>query len=479
MSPERRIFSNRTLNLRAVQAIGYDMDYTLIHYMVQEWEARAYHHVGRLLAEKGWPVDGLEFDPELVIRGLVIDTELGNVVKANRFGYVKHAYHGTRPMPFDELRKTYSRVIVDLAEPRWKFMNTLFSLSEAVLFMQLVDRLDEGRIEPGINYANLYATVRRTTDQAHIEGQLKGEILAEPERFVSLDPETPLALLDQLYAGKKLMLITNSEWSYTTAMMRYAFDRYLPSGMTWQDLFHFVIVEARKPAFFMAENPLFEVINHDGDLRPARGRMEAGGHYLGGNAKLVEEALGIDGDEILYVGDHLFSDVHVSKSVQRWRTALVLRELESEVRAIHDFSAQQAELQDLMADKDALELDAAQLRTAIQRAEKGYGGERRPVDALRAQYEGLKARIKAVDAEAAPLAKASAEAGSRRWGLLMRAGNDKSHLARQVERYADIYLAKVSDFAVHSPFAYLRSVRGSLPHDPGYALGHDRDASGI
>ncbi len=30
-SPERRIYSNRTLNLRSVKAVGFDMDYTLVH----------------------------------------------------------------------------------------------------------------------------------------------------------------------------------------------------------------------------------------------------------------------------------------------------------------------------------------------------------------------------------------------------------------------------------------------------------------
>ena len=43
------------------------------------------------------------------------------------------------------------------------------------------------------------------------------------------------------------------------------------------------------------------------------------------------------GDEILYVGDHMFGDVHVSKSVLRWRTALILRELEDEIEAIAAF----------------------------------------------------------------------------------------------------------------------------------------------
>lgn len=36
----------------------------------------------------GCPVEGLRFDRSLVIRGLIMDTELGNLVKADRFGWV-------------------------------------------------------------------------------------------------------------------------------------------------------------------------------------------------------------------------------------------------------------------------------------------------------------------------------------------------------------------------------------------------------
>jgi hypothetical protein len=56
------------------------------------------------------------------------------------------------------------------------------------------------------------------------------------------------------------------------------------------------------------------------------------------------------------------------------------------------------------------------------------------------------------------------------WGLMMRTGNDKSHLARQVERYADIYMSRVSNFLYETPFAYLRAPRGYLPHDDGPPL---------
>ncbi|KAL8480431.1 hypothetical protein ACS0TY_027097 [Phlomoides rotata] len=63
----RGIFCSRTLNLRSISAIGYDMDYTLMHYNVVAWEGRAYDYCMENLRNMGFPVDGLAFDPELVI----------------------------------------------------------------------------------------------------------------------------------------------------------------------------------------------------------------------------------------------------------------------------------------------------------------------------------------------------------------------------------------------------------------------------
>lgn len=57
----------------------------------------------------------------------------------------------------------------------------------------------------------------------------------------------------------------------------------------------------------------------------------AGGLYSGGSAQMVENSLNIHGDEILYVGDHIYTDVSQSKVHLRWRTALICRELEEEV----------------------------------------------------------------------------------------------------------------------------------------------------
>lgn len=72
------------------------MDYTLINYDVDAWEGRAYTYGLETLREQGIPVEGLSFDPQLVIRGLIMDKEKGNLIKVDRFGLVKRAMHGTR-----------------------------------------------------------------------------------------------------------------------------------------------------------------------------------------------------------------------------------------------------------------------------------------------------------------------------------------------------------------------------------------------
>jgi HAD superfamily 5'-nucleotidase-like hydrolase len=461
---EQGVFANRTLNLRSVAAIGYDMDYTLIHYRTEEWESAAFEHARRILALRDWPVDDLVFEPADHIQGLVIDLDLGNLVKPTRFGYVIQAHHGTRALSFDELRTAYAGTVVDLAEPRWQFLNTLFSLSEASLYAQLVDRLDGGRVPGVLGYDELYRAVSGALDESHTEGALKASIIADPSRFVELDDDVAGTLLDQRAAGKKLLLVTNSDWAYTDPMMRWCFDRHVPSG-TWRDLFDVVVVAAAKPRFFAEDEPAFRVVDEDaGLLVPHHGPFETGAVYHGGSARVVETSLGLTGDQILYVGDHLFGDVHVSKAALRWRTALIIRELEGELVATEKFAADEARLRDLMARKADLEDELAHVRLARARARAAGDPEGRARD-LQREIDRSAARLRHLDDRIAPLARASAELGNPTWGPLMRAGSDKSLFARQVERHADVYTSRVSNLGRRTPYAYLRAARTSLPHD--------------
>ncbi|KAJ4821927.1 hypothetical protein Tsubulata_050464 [Turnera subulata] len=460
----RGIFCSRTLNLRSITAIGYDMDYTLIHYNVEAWEGRAYDYCLDNLRSMGFPVDGLAFDPNLVIRGLVIDKEKGNLVKADRFGYVKRAMHGTTMLSTRAVSEMYGRELVDLRkESRWEFLNTLFSVSEAVAYMQ-----------------NALQAVGKALFRAHVEGQLKSEIMSKPELFVEPDPELPLALLDQKEAGKRLLLITNSDYHYTDKMMKHSFNRFLPNDMGWRDLFDMVIVSARKPEFFQMSHPLYEVVTGEGLMRPCF-KACTGGLYSGGSAQMVENSLNIHGDEILYVGDHIYTDVSVSKVHLRWRTALICRELEEEVTTcffIHSLynaligsRRHRASLIELINQKEVVGDLFNQLRLALQRRTKG-----RPAQTLAAtsmddlelteSMQKLLIVMQRLDEKIAPMLEEDGELFNKRWGFLSRAGLwDKSHLMRQVEKYADIYTSRVSNFLHYTPFMYFRSQEQTLAHD--------------
>ncbi len=120
----------------------------------------------------------------------------------------------------------------------------------------------------------------------------------------------------------------------------------------------------------------------------------------------------------------------------------------------------------MMQKKERLEADFSQLRLELQRMQQGYGPccLHAPRE-LRQMMAQLHDEIETLDERISPLARASGGLLNPNWGLLMRTGIDKSHMARQIERYADIYTSRVSNFLHLTPFAFLRSRRGSLPHD--------------
>ncbi|MFH1500004.1 MAG: 5'-nucleotidase domain-containing protein, partial [Verrucomicrobiota bacterium] len=172
--------------------------------------------------------------------------------------------------------------------------------------------------------------------------------------------------------------------------------------------------------------------------------------------------------EILYVGDHLYVDVRVTKDILRWRTALLVRELEREVAESADAAPDQVRLDELMAEKAALEFEQARARLELQRRQHRYGPPpSRPVAALEGRQVELRLRLERLDQEIAPLAASLGRLFNATWGPLMRTGGEKSHLAWQVERFADVYTSRVSNFLYPTPFAYLRSPRGTLPHETG------------
>ena len=150
------------------------------------------------------------------------------------------------------------------------------------------------------------------------------------------------------------------------------------------------------------------------------------------------------GSELLYVGDHMFSDVVRSKRSLGWRTALVVPELEAELEAeratpeesYSDLAERVAEYDEAEYDADALRLE----RFAINRVAKDE--DETDTTHLDAEIDRAETRQQAArDA----LRDARARVHARyhpNWGPLFRTGNQASRFAKQVTDYACVYTSK-------------------------------------
>mmetsp|Transcript_28616 Transcript_28616/g.39535 ORF Transcript_28616/g.39535 Transcript_28616/m.39535 type:complete len:304 (+) Transcript_28616:293-1204(+) len=244
----------------------------------------------------------------------------------------------------------------------------------------------------------------------------------------------------------------------------------------WKQLFDIVIVSANKPEFFSNDSQsLYQVVTTDGLVRPVNA-IKCGNIYSGGSAAMVEEALSISGSETLYVGDHIYTDVGMSKVKLKWRTCLILQELEKEIQALAKGTPHRKELKKMMQQKQVMADAFNQLRLEWQRSQNNqassWGPEgRRLVDSytskdLQDTLASFVLEMEQLDEQIGPMLEQDGRHFNKLWGYLSRAGlNDKSHLTRQIEKYADVYTSRVSNFVRYTPYMYFRSPSQSLAHD--------------
>ena len=127
-----KVFCNRSLNMKRINAIGFDMDYTLAMYKPETFEMMSYSETKKKLAESyNYPralLESFEFDPDYMVRGLVVDKKRGNVLKMDRHNYVKVAYHGFTALDTDERLATYCETSKrqSFDGPEFSALDTLF-----------------------------------------------------------------------------------------------------------------------------------------------------------------------------------------------------------------------------------------------------------------------------------------------------------------------------------------------------------------
>ena len=453
------IYVNRTLNMKQIAAIGLDMDYTLVRYDSEAFEVMTYKEIKKKLCEvRGYPkiVNDLKFQLNMAIRGLVIDKPHGNVLKLSTYSKVKQAYHGLSEMDFKSQQKIYQGLTIDLNDSdRYAIVDTTFSIAYCVLYMQIVELKDKS---PELNFPD-YKTIEEhlleALDTSHRDGSLKGEVKKNVKKYIVQDEQSILALERFKKHGKKLWVITNSDYEYTKLLLDYAINPFLKEHKSWAELFNIVITAANKPKFFTDKLPLLRVDAKSGLMRNHHGLIEDG-IYQGGCAQTVQKSSGLSGEQILYLGDHIYGDVLQIKKTCNWRTALVIDELIHETEASQKSNSISLEINEFMKQKIDLEQKLDELFD--REIEKGKKPDK-------AKIQDHFQKIEKVDKKIGKLIRSHTQYFNSLWGETMRAGVEPSRLAGQIEKYACIYMSKVSDFIDYSPRTYFRPKKKTLPHE--------------
>lgn len=449
------VFVNRILNMKKIKAIGFDMDYTLVRYKTENFERLTYNEVlKKLVSALNYPDEilKLKFDFHLVQQGLVLDKVRGNLLHVSRFGKVKKAQHGLSSLEFNDQNQTYANSYIDLSEENFQSLDTAFSVSNGVLYAQLVDLKGKGLKLP--HFDELANDIKEAIDICHSDGSLKNHVKENISDYIIQDEKLVNLLETYKKCGKKLIIVTNSEYYYCKVLLEYAIDPFLKDHKSWRDLFEITVTLSSKPRFFHYRNNYLRIdpetglmSNHDGAITP--------GVYQGGCAGKLQKDLGLKGSEILYLGDHIYGDVLALKKTFGWRTALVVEPLEDEIKAIEKSDPIQIRIDEYMAQKEDQE-------EVLDRLEMDkFQGKKSDKDEMGKVY----AKIDRINNLISEELKDYRKCFNPHWGELMRAGQEESRFADQIEKYACIYMTKVSDLLAHSPRTYFRPIKRILPHE--------------
>jgi len=461
----KRIFVNRSLNLDKIHYYGFDMDYTLAVYK-HEFELMQYKlTIERLISQRGYPksLQGLTYDRNFGLRGLYIDKFLGNILKVDEHGYILVCYHGRQPLP--NIDHVYPQKFVLFPEDinnRYICVDTLFGLPEICLYADIVTLLDKTSGINVLSYSSIFEDVRSVFDGLHHDGTLKNMVIEDIGTYIEKNSDLSVLFYRLRKAGKKIFLLTNSEYSYTSKVMSYLLEpsqKQLEENAPeivdyscWKDYFDIIITSASKPRFFDEEGTtLREVDEATNTLKILNlHEFKKGTVYTGGSINIFRKFTKTVGSEVLYIGDNISHDVIFTKTAgYHWRTCLVVKELEMEIRFFQNSKDERKKLLQLeyLRAKMFSNLDSSSSKDDIISEE------------MDGDWKNIHQKIK--HAETRYDAKFNPAFGS----LFHHGGHIDTKFSVQISSYADLYCSDYIHFLYYPFFYYFLHLPKNFPHE--------------
>uniref|UniRef100_A0A0N5C5P2 5'-nucleotidase domain-containing protein 3 n=1 Tax=Strongyloides papillosus TaxID=174720 RepID=A0A0N5C5P2_STREA len=438
----RGVFAQNELNLRHIGAFGFDYDYTLCVYK-KELNKLIYNLTMNVLIEdKKYPnaLKSLPYDFDFAIRGLHFDIENSCLLKIDAFNTIQpgSVYRGRRRLTDEEILKQYKSFnLPDSKIKKMMQLNDLFSLPWAGILSNIVDYCDN--VIGNVIAYTLHDDVKEAVGKVHSSGMMYKAVMENIENYVhpneNLRPYFETLLKNK---SKELFIISNSPYNFINAGMTYMM------GDDWRHFFKYIIVSAKKPDFFKKDTPFRlydEQLNTVVWFRQVD-ELEKGKIYCNGNINAFSKMANFKNPNVLYFGDHMFSDLADPILQLGWRTAAIVPELAREIR---------------------LQNQNDYIRNILW------------IDALTEIYE----RYQYLEDECNDCAKILTELENERkearesakakfnpqFGSLFRTYNNMTYFSKRLSRLADIYTSRVSNLNNYSDRHSFYARRNALPHE--------------
>ncbi|XP_050272404.1 uncharacterized protein LOC126715700 [Quercus robur] len=440
MNP-KGIYVNKNLRLDNIQVYGFDYDYTLAHYSANLQSLIYDLAKEHMVNELRYPEVCMKFkyDPTFPIRGLYYDRSKGCLLKLDFFGSIEPdgCYFGRRKLSRKEIEELYGTRHIGRDQARGlDGLMDFFCFSEACLIADVVQHFVDAKLEFDTSY--IYEDVNRAIQHVHRSGFAHRGILADPHRYLVKNGELLRFLRMLRDKGKKLFLLTNSPYYFVDGGMRFMLEDSLGYKDSWRELFDVVIAKAKKPEFYTSEHP-FRCYDTEKDTL-AYTKVDAflpNKIYYHGCLKSFLQITKWNGPEVIYFGDHLFSDLR-GPSKAGWRTAAIIHELESEIH---------------IQNEDSYRFEQAKFHITQELL-----GKLHSTVAQSQRCEAYKSLFEELNKERQNARGMMKRMFNRSFGAtFLTDTGQESAFAYHIHQYADVYTSKPENFLFYPPEAWLQS----------------------
>ncbi|KAJ7955707.1 5'-nucleotidase domain-containing protein [Quillaja saponaria] len=411
MNPEG-IYVNKNLRLDNIQVYGFDYDYTLAHYSAN--------------------LQSLIYD--LAKEHMVNEASL---MKLDFFGSIEPdgCYFGRRKLNRKEIHDIYGTRHIGRDQARGLVgLMDFFCFSEACLIADIVQHFVDAKLEFDACY--IYEDVNRAIQHVHRSGLVHRGILSDPHRYLVKNGQILRFLRMLREKGKKLFLLTNSPFYFVDGGMRFMLEDSLGCRDSWRELFDVVIAKANKPAFYTWEHP-FRCYDTEKDTL-AFTKVDTflpDKVYYQGCLKSFLQITKWNGPEVIYFGDHLFSDLR-GPSKAGWRTAAIIHELENEIH---------------IQNADSYRFEQAKFHIMQELL-----GRLHATVANRERTEAYNSLLEELNVERQKARHIMKTMFNRSFGAtFLTDTGQESAFAYHIHQYADVYTSKPENFLFYPPEAWL------------------------